>query len=256
MKFFLFDAINRYKRWSESLDIGTILCNKSWQVFNDSGDKEIYIFQSDGSLIMSINGRVVNGTWSYIPANHSLVINGAGQSYMLHPAFMDDVVLALNVDGTQDYAFMIDENNAESFAPKSYSALLGYFAEKERTRLIQQYRIQIQQEQEKIQREEEESLQREEQERILKVEALREQLTTYPWAPGPLFKYWIFIFVLMIGSMYLPSFNHYMGYYIWGYVLLIFFIYPYRYIYSKISTYIRINKWKKEHPNDWRAEYL
>ena len=45
MKTFLLDSFNRYKRFSEELDVKTILCNKSWLIFNDSGDKELYVFQ-------------------------------------------------------------------------------------------------------------------------------------------------------------------------------------------------------------------
>lgn len=38
MKTFLFDTFNKYKRFSESLDVETILCNKTWFVFNSSGN--------------------------------------------------------------------------------------------------------------------------------------------------------------------------------------------------------------------------
>lgn len=259
MKFFLFDAINRYKRWSESLDIGTILCNKSWQVFNDSGDKEIYIFQSDGSLIMSINGRVVNGTWSYIPANHSLVINGAGQSYMLHPAFMDNVVLALNMDGTQDYAFMIDENNTEAFAPKSYSALLGYFAEKERNRLLDEERA------EKVRREQiaqEESLQREKEQRferqrqvdelknriLLDREKIYTRIFFFIWLPSYLIINFVYLYM---GDDSMVLSLAYGG----AVVVLLFMLFIIWLILGWLNDR-RIHKWKKEHPDDWRAQYL
>ena len=102
MKSYLFDTIERYKRWSEELDVKTILCNKSWIVFNDTGEKEVYIFQEDGSLIISLSGRVSNGSWKYLAANRSIVIEGTGQSYMLHPAFIYDCVFALQVDGTKE----------------------------------------------------------------------------------------------------------------------------------------------------------
>ena len=69
MKTYLFDTFNRYKRFSEELDAKTILCNKSWWVFNDSEEKELYIFNTDGSLIISVSGKVTNATWKYIPAN-------------------------------------------------------------------------------------------------------------------------------------------------------------------------------------------
>ena len=71
MKTFLLDSFNRYKRFSEELDVRTILCNKPWLIFNDCGDKELYVFQEDGSLIASVNGNVTNAKWQYIPANKS-----------------------------------------------------------------------------------------------------------------------------------------------------------------------------------------
>lgn len=54
MKAYLLDIPNKYNRFSKNLDVKAILCNKSWLVFNDSGDKELYIFQENGSLITSV----------------------------------------------------------------------------------------------------------------------------------------------------------------------------------------------------------
>lgn len=85
MKTFLLDIPDRFRRFDEQLDVKALLCNKSWQVFNDSGVKEIYIFQEDGSLIISLNGKVSRATWQYIPANRSLIINSDNESYMLRP---------------------------------------------------------------------------------------------------------------------------------------------------------------------------
>lgn len=88
MKTYLFNAINRYKKFSEELDVKAILCDKSWWVFNDSGEKELYIFNTDGNLIISISGKVSNGTWQYIAANKSIIISGNNQSYMVRPVFL------------------------------------------------------------------------------------------------------------------------------------------------------------------------
>lgn len=59
MKTYLLDILNRYNRFSENLDVKTILCNKSWFIFNDTGDKELYIFQENGSLIASVMVRLL-----------------------------------------------------------------------------------------------------------------------------------------------------------------------------------------------------
>lgn len=140
MKTYLFDALNRFRRFSENLDVKAALCNKPWQVFNDSGEKELYIFQEDGTLLVTYSGRVTHSTWQYIAANKSIVISAGEQSYMVHPAFMDNVLFALQVDGTNECAFLIDENNVQNFAPKSLTALMGSFEEKERRALEEERR--------------------------------------------------------------------------------------------------------------------
>ena len=106
MKTYLLDVLNRYKRFSEILDVKTILCNKSWLIFNDSGEKEVYIFQEDGSLIISFAGKVTHATWQYLPVNKSLIIDSNEDAYMLHPAFVDENLFVLQQDGTDRFAFM------------------------------------------------------------------------------------------------------------------------------------------------------
>ena len=140
MKTYLYDTFHRYKRFSEELDAKTILCNKSWWVFNDSGEKEVYIFNTDGTLIISVSGRVTNATWQYIAANKSLIITGNNQSYMVHPAFYDNSIFALQVDGTNHYAFLIDENNMSSTNMRSFADLKNHFAEKERQAELEEER--------------------------------------------------------------------------------------------------------------------
>ena len=140
MKTYLFDTFNRYKRFSEELDAKTILCNRSWWVFNDSGEKEVYIFNTDGTLIIAVSGKVTNATWQYIAANKSLIISGNNQSYMVKPAFFDNQIFALQVDGTNDYAFLIDDNNLPSTNLRSLADLKEHFAEKERQAVLAEER--------------------------------------------------------------------------------------------------------------------
>lgn len=132
MKTYLFDTFNRYKQFSEKLDVKTILCNKSWWIFNDNGEKEIYIFQKDGTLIISLQGKVRYSTWTYIPANHSIIITSDEDSYMVVPAFGDDLIMALQVDGTNEYAFLVNEQKIKDFVFKSYNDILTYFESKEK----------------------------------------------------------------------------------------------------------------------------
>lgn len=138
MKTYLLDVLNRYKRFSETLDVKTILCNKSWLIFNDSGEKEVYIFQEDGSLIISFAGKVTHATWQYLPVNKSLIIDSNEDAYMLHPAFVDENLFVLQQDGTDRFAFMIEEKQSASFSPRSLTELNAYFEEKERKKIQEQ----------------------------------------------------------------------------------------------------------------------
>lgn len=136
MKTFLLDIADRFRRFDEQLDVKALLCNKSWQVFNDSGVKEIYIFQEDGSLIISLNGKVSRATWQYIPANRSLIINSDNESYMLRPFFQDENLFTLQLDGTREYSFLLNEAQRASFPVESLSDLKFYLEHKEE-RLLQ-----------------------------------------------------------------------------------------------------------------------
>ena len=131
MKTYLFETLNRYKRFSESLDAKAVLSNKAWIVFNDEGEKQVYIFQEDGTVLITTNGIGSVKTWKYIPANKSILIKGDGNRFvMLRAAFVDENILAFQLDGTDRYAFMIDENNKALFAPKTLEELNIYLVDK------------------------------------------------------------------------------------------------------------------------------
>ena len=175
MKTYLLDILNKYNRFSENLDVKTILCNKSWLVFNDTGNKELYIFQENGNLIASINGNVHNGNWQYISANKSIILSFKEQSYMLHPSFFDKTIFALQQDGTNKYAFMIDEKQSQSFQPKSLTELNSYFENIERKRIEEEQhskRLQAEQQRANEQR-------RIEEERRKQIKRQQEQVQQY-----------------------------------------------------------------------------
>lgn len=131
MKTYLFETLNRYRRFSESLDAKAVLSNKAWIVFNDEGEKQVYIFQEDGTVLITTNGIGSVKTWKYIPANKSILINGEDNGFvMLRTAFVDENILAFQLDGTDRYAFMIDENNKALFAPKTLEELNTYLVDK------------------------------------------------------------------------------------------------------------------------------
>ena len=110
MKTYLLDTIERFKRYSQSLDVQTILCQKAWYVLNEDGDSENLIFQEDGTVLVSVNGTLKKYTWQYIPQNQSLnIMHTDTDGTMLKPAFLDGKVLAFQKPGTNEYMFLIDD---------------------------------------------------------------------------------------------------------------------------------------------------
>ena len=50
---------------------------------------------------------------------------------MVHAAYVDNILFALQIDATKEYAFLIDENNKQDFLPQSYNDIKRYFQIKE-----------------------------------------------------------------------------------------------------------------------------
>ena len=136
---------------SETLDVTATLCDKSWVVFNDEGVKILFIFERDGTLIVSRNGVVSKQRWSYIKATKAILIDNSQQSFLLHPTFIDNVIFALNQDGTQYHLFMIDEGQVEHFPMLTLARLQQYFESKAERKLLDLRRME-EAEQEEINR--------------------------------------------------------------------------------------------------------
>lgn len=136
MKTYLFEKINQYKSLSEKLDAKAILSNKAWRVFNDNKEKQVYIFQDNGTVLITTNGIGTKMSWEYLTANKSIIIKNADNSFvMLHPAFVAQNILVFKLDGTERCAFMIDENCLEFSCLKSLSDIEQYFMELEQKKL-------------------------------------------------------------------------------------------------------------------------
>lgn len=135
MKTYLISTINRLKRIGQTLDAKAILCGKKWIVFNDSNIKETYKFKEDGTVLVSVNGEGKYYNWKYDAVDKTIEIILGSSVFTYNTAFVDDVVFALQKDGTQEYAFLIDQDNREKFPPKTRQELLDFFYVKEQALL-------------------------------------------------------------------------------------------------------------------------
>lgn len=113
MRTYLADIIPKIKQFSEKLDNLTLLSNQHWVVIDElKTSKFVYIFRSNAELLISQNGKVEKGKWEYL-GNNSLLIERKNESYLFRHGFFDSNILALKVDGKNEFAFLVNENNYE-----------------------------------------------------------------------------------------------------------------------------------------------
>lgn len=127
MKTYILNLSRDIKNWSNTLDATTIICSKSWLVFNEEGKKEVFIFRKDGSLIISVDGKVSRASWEYLAVNSSLLISTEdGETFMLNPILYDNRVFTLQLDGTNEYSFLIDQQEVERLCLNTLESLNLY----------------------------------------------------------------------------------------------------------------------------------
>ncbi|MBS1649934.1 MAG: hypothetical protein JSR09_09550 [Bacteroidetes bacterium] len=115
MRTFLLDIIPKIQRFSQKLDNLTVLTNKHWVVIDEElNRKVVFIFrEKDSQLLISENGKIEKGTWEYL-GNNSLLIDRNDGSYLFKHGFIDDTVLALKVDGKEEYALLVNEHKFDN----------------------------------------------------------------------------------------------------------------------------------------------
>lgn len=110
MKYFILDIIPKIQSFSRKLDEVALLTNQNWVSVNEiKNSKTVFIFRSNQNLLISENGKIEKGaTWEYI-GNNSLIIDRKDESYLFKHGFLDETILAMKVDGLNEYAVFVNE---------------------------------------------------------------------------------------------------------------------------------------------------
>ena len=116
MRTFISDIIPRLQRFSSKLDNNSALTNKNWVLLSDEPDKKVvYIFSEKESLLrIAENGKIRKGKWDNL-GNNSIEIEIDNEAMLFKHAFVDDNLLALKLDGTEEFAILINEPNYDKF---------------------------------------------------------------------------------------------------------------------------------------------
>jgi hypothetical protein len=110
MKTYILDIIPKIQRFSQKLDNFTILLNKHWVILDEETSmKSVFIFrEKDNQLLISTDGKIEKGKWEYL-GNNSLLIDRKDGAFLFKHGFIDDNVLALKVDGKEEYTLLVNE---------------------------------------------------------------------------------------------------------------------------------------------------
>ena len=110
MQTFIADIIPKLQKFSQKLDDLSLLTNQHWVVLDElTKAKNVYIFRSNNELLISSNGKVEKGRWEYL-GNNSLLIDRKDESFLFKHGFFDENVMALKIDGKEEYAILVNES--------------------------------------------------------------------------------------------------------------------------------------------------
>ena len=129
MKTYFSDLIPKIQRFSEKLDDLTHLKNHHWVLVNEIlNSKTVYIFRDNDLLLISENGAVKKAKWEYL--NHtSILIETEELTTLVNQSFVNEDTLVLNIDGSDNYAFFINETKYGSKV-NSFSDIIEYLENK------------------------------------------------------------------------------------------------------------------------------
>ena len=127
MKIFLQNTVRGLRNISKSLDKKSILVEKPWALIDSEFEVQKLIFKKNKELIMSKDGQVNMGKWEYLPEAKSLLIDRGKDTILCNEGFIDEAVMVLKMDGTNNNFFVLaNENIIPDLDAYSYLKKLRY----------------------------------------------------------------------------------------------------------------------------------
>lgn len=110
----------RIQQFSKGLNDTAIFADVPWAFIDEDGDKVTYIFRRNNELLVSKKGDVTTGHWEYLPVMQSLLIEHAGRKRMYNQGFVDNVVMALRKDGTEELFLLANQQALPDLSAVGY----------------------------------------------------------------------------------------------------------------------------------------
>jgi hypothetical protein len=119
--------VSQLRNYSATLDTTANLINKPWAIIDEEFEMQKLIFKKDKELILSKNGQVKIGKWDYFPEAKSLLIDRNVDKILCNEAFIDNGVMILKLDGTENRFFILaNENIVPDLDANKYLKALRY----------------------------------------------------------------------------------------------------------------------------------
>jgi len=96
---------------TKTLKKKSILVEKPWALVDNDGAIQKLIFRKDKRLVLSKNGVVTEGTWDYYSEARSLFIDRGTDRMLLNEQYIDENVIILKRDGTDNEFFALANEN-------------------------------------------------------------------------------------------------------------------------------------------------
>ena len=132
MKKYIQEIFPRLVKFSKTLDNLSILVDENWFVSTDDpSEQKIFVFWNNNDLLVSTNGVVERGRWDYIDNAKSLLIEFGDSMISYNRVFIDDKVLLLKQDGSDEIMILSNENmlidsrSIEHYIETEYGSKLG-----------------------------------------------------------------------------------------------------------------------------------
>jgi len=100
------NIIPRIQQFSGKLDHVESFVDKPWILIDEDENTHEYVFLRDHRLILSVNGKAIQGNWELLPTG-KLLINRVTDQVLLEHAYIDEGILLLKISGGKDLPFML-----------------------------------------------------------------------------------------------------------------------------------------------------
>jgi hypothetical protein len=111
MNLYFKSVVVQLRNYSLSLNKKSVFVDKPWTLIDDEGKVQRLIFEYNGQLVISQNGRVQRGSWEYFPVARSILIDRVTDKILLNEAYIDNGVMILKMDGTENKFFVFTNEN-------------------------------------------------------------------------------------------------------------------------------------------------